>query len=91
MTPEEEISRADRAKRIVEDELYQESFEVVRKHILKKWQETGPGQAEEREDLYRQLMLLEKLKGTLTYYMQNGTLAIFRLEQDKRRKNAKQH
>jgi len=89
MTPEQYAARGEQARRILEDPLFIESFEAVKRNILRNWTETKVGESAEREQFYLQLALLEKLKLSLTCHMQNGTTAIFRIEQDKRRKNAK--
>lgn len=85
MTREQEAARGDRARRILEDELYQESFATVRAHLMRKWEDSKPEQAAEREALFMQMKLLDKLKATLTYCLETGKVAIFKLEVEKKR------
>lgn len=89
MTPQQEVERGERARRILEDELYINAFSVVKDYLMRKWSATDLQDVATREQLFLQVGLLDKLKSTLEFYLQNGKVAYFGIEQEKRRKNVK--
>jgi hypothetical protein len=93
LSPEELISRGQRAQRILEDPLYVESFDAVERSIVYAWSNPNPLPADKdgraqgwltspeiRDDLYRTLVALRKARALLTKFMQDGDLAAVRLE-----------
>jgi hypothetical protein len=85
VTREQEAARGDRARRILDDELYQETFATVREHLTRKMLATTLANREEREQYFLQLNLLDKLRSVLEYAMQTGKVAVFKLEVEKKR------
>jgi hypothetical protein len=87
MSLEQERARGINAKGIVEDELFNESFESVRANILYEWANTNiSGGTEQREFLYLMLKAADKFKEGLVSMIDTGKLATIQLESDKAEK-----
>ncbi len=89
MTPQKELERADRAKRILDDELYQETFTAVKEHLTRKMLGTAPKDTEEREQYFLQIVLLDKLRSTLNWYLEGGKVALARIDFERKKREAK--
>jgi len=72
---EKEIKRGQRAKLILEDELFLESIEEIRKSLDNQWLNTDPKNSEERERIYFMRRMLEVLLIQLSSVMETGKLA----------------
>jgi hypothetical protein len=87
MSLEQERARGANAKSIVEDDLFNESFESVRANILYEWANTNiSGGTEQREFLYLMLKAADKFKEGLVSMIDTGKLATIQLESDKAEK-----
>ncbi len=87
MTPQQELERADRAKRLLDDPLYQETFTVIREHLVRKMVDT---RAEaERNQYWLQIDLLDRLRSTLSWYIEGGKVAIARIDFERKKREAK--
>ena len=69
----------------MDDDIYQESFEIVKGHLTRRMLATPLDAKDEREQYFLQINLLDKLRSTLEYTMQTGKVAIFKLEVEKKR------
>jgi hypothetical protein len=88
MTPEQRLARGDRAKRILEDELYIESFDIVKKFWMVKIEDSKLGDDALREKAWMMMALLKQLRGTLEYALNDGKVVIH-LADVERKKNAR--
>jgi hypothetical protein len=87
MSLEQERARGANAKSIVEDDLFNESFESVRANILYEWANTNiSGGTEQREFLYLMLKAADKFKEGLVSMIDTGKLATIQLESEKAEK-----
>lgn len=84
----EALARADRAKRLLEDELLKEAFDAVDASLRRAWAATGVDQAAEREKLWLMLKLAERVRAHLEAVMQGGKLAQARLTEIERKRTA---
>lgn len=75
MTPEEELQRAVRAEQILGDDLFKEAVREVKEAILNGIERSPIKDAEMREKLCQQLILLNTVVGRLRTYMETGKLA----------------
>jgi len=75
------MARADRAKRLLEDELYVEAFDIVRKALIEQWEASPPEKVEYREDLKRALDVAKALRQVLTVAIRDGQVAATDLAQ----------
>ncbi len=82
MTPEEEIRRADKAKQILENEMFKEAFSEIETAILIGLRQTAFKDEKLREKLCARYDLLHSLKDQLRTLMESGVLA----EEELRRK-----
>lgn len=75
MSPEEELQRAVRAEQILGDDLFKEAVREVKEAILNGIERSPIKDAEMREKLCQQLILLNTVVGRLRTYMETGKLA----------------
>lgn len=83
MSLEEERSRGINAQRIIEDELFQESFESVRAAVLHAWANTSMKETENREFLFLMLRAADQFKQGLVTMLETGRMAEIQLDDDK--------
>jgi hypothetical protein len=81
MTEQEQIDRGQRAERLLQDALYVESFELVRKAIVTKWEQSPGRDAEGREYLFLMLKALNDAKGALEQAVSDGKVTLHSQEQ----------
>ena len=81
MTPEQEISRGERARQVLQDEMFQEAMTAIKAEIYNKFLNTRFDQKEEREELWRKSQVAESLEGYLRRVMTSGKMASKNKEQ----------
>src|SRR5574343_1759152 len=90
MDLEQEISRGNLAKVVLDNPIYQEAFSQLREQILREWQESPARDQEGREKLWTSLKLLERTKVNLEQVMETGKLARIQLQEQSAIEKAKQ-
>ena len=75
MTPEQELYRADRAKEVIENEVFIDAFERIKQEIFDQWASAPARDTEGRERLWLMQSLLGKLQITLQSTMEGGKVA----------------
>lgn len=75
MSPELEVDRGARARRILEDDLWKDAVEKVATSIRRAWENSRPDDTEARERAYLELRLLNALVGDLKKVLETGELA----------------
>ena len=75
MTPEEELRRAERAKQILNDEIFSEAVQQIRDGLLLGIRNSAFKDSELREKLCHRFCLLEDLLGLLQSTMETGEFA----------------
>ena len=70
-----ERERGARAKILLEDDLLDAAFIDIESALTKAWRDSSSGEVQRREDAWRSLRLLEKLRGTLEHHVNTGKLA----------------
>jgi hypothetical protein len=75
MELEEKIARGHRAKEILQDEVYIETFEIVKMELNLAWESSPARDTEGREKLYLMMKLLTKLQLALQTTMETGMLS----------------
>lgn len=78
------VARAEKAQRILNDEIFQESFENTRKAIFEAIERTPLRDDEGLKHLRLCLKLLQDVKANLTATMNDGKVAEFNIAQQKR-------
>ena len=79
MTPEQAIYRANRAKEVIENEVYIEAFTAIDQELTEQWKSSPARDQEGREKLWLMQRLLAKLKVSLDSTMDSGKLAVAEL------------
>ena len=55
--------REEKAKNLLSNELFNESFDVLRKDLMSRWEASGSTELEARESIWLAMRLLDKLHG----------------------------
>ena len=76
----DEVARAARAERLLNDTLFTECVEKVRQAYIARWQITPPTAEREREQLYLSLKALEQVMNEITNVANSGKMAKVMLE-----------
>jgi len=67
-----DLQREEKAQNLLNNELFQESFEVLRKDLMDSWSASGSTELEAREAIWLAMRLLDKLYGHLTSIVETG-------------------
>jgi len=54
-------NREARAKRLLDDPLFIEAFEVLKKDLMERWEHSGTNELDARESIWLAMRLLDKL------------------------------
>ena len=74
------LYNGDRAREVLENEAFTDSFSAIETEILSQWKSSPARDLEGREKLWQLLSLLGKLKSTLQTTLDTGKLAKLELE-----------
>ena len=66
--------REAHAKRLLEDELFTEAFDVLRKELMDRWEASGSIEVEARESIWLAMRLLDKIHGHITSIVETGRM-----------------
>jgi hypothetical protein len=69
------ITKANHAKRLLEDELLKEAFAEVEKDIFEEWRMSAPADHDARSNMFHTLKGLERLKARLQAILDDGLVA----------------
>lgn len=83
MTPEEEVSRGSRAKRILEDGIFKEAVSKVQQDVFDTFAKTDPTNAEELKVQRLRLKCLADIVRNLSEVMSTGRLAEIQIDRDR--------
>ena len=72
MTPEE---RERRAKGLMNDPLFIESFDELKKELLGQWEQSGSIDIDARESIWLAIRLLERIRGHIQSIIETGHMA----------------
>ena len=64
--------REERAKSLLQNELFNEAFDVLRKDLMSRWEASGSTELEARESIWLAMRLLDKLYGHITSIVETG-------------------
>ncbi len=68
------IARAEHAKRLLEDTLLTEVFDLVEAESINKWRITSPMQAADRENAWQNIKAVERVRNALSGIVDNGLI-----------------
>jgi hypothetical protein len=66
--------REQRAPNLLNDPLFQESFEVLRKDLLDRWSASGSTELEARESIWLAMRLLDRIEGHIKSIVETGRM-----------------
>lgn len=76
--------RGERARQIIEDEVFVSAFAAIEADLTSAWRNSGVADSDAREDAYRMLRALDAVRADLTRVMVDGVMAADEVEQRKR-------
>ena len=76
----ERIYNGDRAREVLENEVFIAAFDDIEAEILSQWKTSPARDSIGREKLWMLLSLMQKLKGTIVQSLETGKLARLELE-----------
>ena len=77
------LERAHKARGILENHMYQESFEMVHKAIIARIEACPLSDSAALGDLHKCLRLLRDVRANLDLALQQGKIVSFRIEQER--------
>ena len=80
MTIEERIYAGNRAKEVLENEVFAQAMADMKQEIIEQWQQSPARDSEAREKLWTMLKLAEKLESHLRTTFDSGKMAKLDLE-----------
>lgn len=75
MNDEEQALRGERARELLDNPLWAESFGVIEQELIEQWKKSPARDAEGREKLWLTLRLLHQLRGRLESVVDTGKAA----------------
>ena len=67
-----EEEREASAKNLLNNVLFKEAFDVLRKDLMTRWESSGSTELEARESIWLAMRLLDKLYGHITSIVETG-------------------
>ena len=64
--------RERRAKDLINDPLFQEMFDVLKKDLMDRWGNSGSTELEARESIWLAIRLLERIEGHIKSILETG-------------------
>ena len=64
--------REEKAKNLLSNELFNESFDVLRKDLMNRWEASGSKELEARESIWLAMRLLDRLYGHINSIVETG-------------------
>ena len=80
MKIEERIYNGDRAREVLENEVFTAALADIKQEVIGQWQQSPARDSEGREKLWNLLKMAEKLEAMLITTMETGKLAKLDLE-----------
>ena len=64
--------REEKAKNLLNNELFNEAFDVLRKDLMSRWEASGSTELEARESSWLAMRLLDRLHGHIKSIVETG-------------------
>ena len=64
--------REEKARNLLSNELFNESFDVLRKDLMGRWEASGSSELEARESIWLAMRLLDRLHGHIKSIVETG-------------------
>ena len=66
--------REEKAQRLLNDPLFIEAFEVLKKDLMSRWENSGSAELEARESIWLAMRLLDKIHSHLSSIVETGRM-----------------
>ena len=83
MELDKRIYNADRAREILENEMFIEAFDKIEKDLYELWQKSSMADSQGRENLFRYQRAMKEFKANLMTLLDTGKLARLELDHKK--------
>ena len=70
-----EEERVGMAKSLLNDVLFNEAFDVLKKDLLNRWEASGSTEVEARESIWLAMRLLDRIHGHINSIVETGHMA----------------
>jgi len=70
-----EEERVGRAKSLLNDDLFNEAFDVLRKDLMNRWESSGSPEVEARESIWLAMRLLDRIHAHISSIVETGRMA----------------
>ena len=64
--------REEKAKNLLNNELFNEAFDVLRKDLMNRWEASGSTELEARESIWLAMRLLDRIHGHIKSIVETG-------------------
>jgi len=64
--------RVSRAKNLLNDPLFNEAFDVLRKDLMNRWESSGSTELEARESIWLAMRLLDRIHAHISSIVETG-------------------
>ena len=68
------LNREEEAKRLLENDLFQEAFETLRTELMTRWENSSSNETEAREQIWLGLQLLQRVRRHLESILETGQM-----------------
>tara|TARA_R110000824_G_scaffold368494_1_gene557823 strand:+ start:795 stop:1043 length:249 start_codon:yes stop_codon:yes gene_type:complete len=68
-------NREEHAKRLLNDELLKEAFDVLKEDLMNRWNHSGSTDLEARESIWLAMRLLDRIHGHIKSIIESGHMA----------------
>jgi len=69
-----EEERVGRAKSLLNDDLFNEAFDVLRKDLMNRWESSGSPEVEARESIWLAMRLLDRIHAHISSIVETGRM-----------------
>ena len=73
----DDLTKADLARAVLENPVYKDTFEQLKKDLMSGWKMTAFNQSVERETIWTSIILLEKIQNSLETAIAAGRMVDF--------------
>jgi len=75
------LNREEEARRLLENDLFQEAFETLRTELMTRWENSSSNETEAREQIWLGLQLLQRVRRHLESILETGEMERIRQKQ----------
>jgi len=83
MAPEEEVARGREAQTVLNNSIFREAMVIMRGQMMEAFQKTKHDESEARDEIWRQMKIMDKFEDQLNAVMTTGKLGEKTLEMQK--------